>query len=286
MRQTSLLVLACAIALGGCGGPSTPPPRALLGVQSNEPPIAAVTLRVRPRVGSRFRTTLALEARAELFGRAIALDHHLVQEREVIERRADGTSVLAQRTVSGDTIIAMGEGPPRTETIPPEASAHTVVMDERGRSVEDAMFAAPPEARSHRELLRRLFDPLLDALAYPVEPLAPRQTWGSRGTHPLDDPDARGRLDHHLMQELSRVEGSGESTIAVIALRGEVRGEGTFDGDTLSGVVRVEGAYTVATADGLVRGMEVRVQGQITIGGTGMELPVEATLRYRAEPLR
>jgi len=147
------------------------------------------------------------------------------------------------------------------------------------------MFGAPPEARSQRDMLRRLFDPLLDALAYPVEPLSPRQTWGSRGTHPLDDPNARGHLDHHLTQELARVEGTGASAIAVIALRGEVRGEGTFDGDALSGVVRVEGAYTVATEDGLVRGMEVRVQGQITIGGTGMELPVEATLRYRAGPV-
>jgi len=126
-------MLVVAVAVGGCAGPSSPAPRPLLGVQSNGPPVTAVTLRVRPRVGSRFRTALALEARAELFGRPISLDHHLVQEREVIELRADGTTVLSQRTVSGDTVMAMGEGTPRTETIPPYPNAPTVGMDERGR---------------------------------------------------------------------------------------------------------------------------------------------------------
>lgn len=285
MRRPALACFCLTVTLAGCAGAAAPvTPRPPLGVQTNEVPFTPLTLRVRPPPGASFMTGLELEARAELLGRELTLDHRLVQAREIIERRPDGTTVLAQRTVSGGTEISMGEGPPRTESISPDASAQSFVMDERGRTIEDALFGAPEATGGRRETLRRIFDPLLDALAYPTEALALGQSWSSRDSHELREGDASGRLEHQVVQTLVRVEGTGSSALAVISLRGEVRGDGTIEGDPTSGSVRVEGVYTVSTEDGLVRGMELRLSGNVSLGG--LAVPVEGTLRYRAEPSR
>jgi hypothetical protein len=283
--------LAVAISTAGCGAASAPllsplSPPAALGVQSNEAPFEPVVLRVAPEVGSQLRTSVRVEVRARLRDRPITLDLADEEVRTATDRRPDGTTVFSSRTLGGERRVGMGPGAPRVERIAPDDVPHTTVMDARGTTIDDALFGPPPAgAPQRRDRFRAFLDAILAALAYPTTPLARGDSWGTRVTRPASDlgEGATGDIDFEVTQTLLRVEGSGRDALAVVSLRGVLRGAGTAGGDRLSGSVQFQGLYTVALADGLVRGLEVRADGGLTLG-LGTEVPVEATLRYRAEP--
>lgn len=283
MRAARLAVL---LTLAGCGGgTAATAPRPALGVQSNEAPFEPIVLRIAPTIGSRLRTLTRIEARATLLDRPITLSYEQSALRTVADRRPDGTTVFSTRTLGGSSRFAMGEAP-RVETIPPDDVPRTSVMDARGTVVDDALFApAPTGASGQRDRLRATLDSILAALAYPTQPLALRDSWGTRITRRASDlvDGASGELDLEITQELVRVEGNGPDALALIAVRGAVRGAGSIGGDRLAGSIQLQGIYSVAVADGLVRGLDLRAEGGLTLG-RGVDVPIEATLRYRAEP--
>ncbi len=285
------VVVAAALAsqlCAGCGGPAPIAARPVLGVQSNAAPLEPVLLRVRPAVGARFRTETLVEGQAVFLEQPIALGYRHSQLRVTTDRRPDGTTVFSGQSLGGGTSIRMGDGPARDEPIPTDRAPRVFVMDDRGATVEDGLFAPTPLPAGQRDRLVSLLDPVLDALTYPDHALTPGQSWGARGARAIGEliPEASGEVRFELTQQLLRVEGTSDQALAVIAVRGEVRGEGTRDGEPMSGSLRFDGAYTVAVADGLVRGMEVRVEGQLAMGPehAALRVPLEATLRYRAEP--
>jgi len=195
--------------------------------------------------------------------------------------------MFSGQSLGGSTSIRMGDAPPRDEPIPTDHAPRVFVMDDRGATVEDGLFAPTPLPAGQRDRLVSLLDPLLDALIYPDRALTPGQSWGARGARAIAEliPEATGEVRFELTQQLVRVEGTGDQALAVIAVRGELRGEGTRDGEPMSGSLRFDGAYTIAVADGLVRGMEVRAEGRLAMGPerAALAVPFEATLRYRAE---
>jgi hypothetical protein len=285
VRLASVLALASAVH-AGCGGATPAAPGPPLGVQSNEAPFTPIVLRVAPEVGSRLRLATRVEARARFLDRPITLEYETRELRTVTDRRPDGTTVFSTRTLGGETRMGMGPGAPRAEPIAADDVPRTTVMDARGTTVEDALFAPAPAApRERRERFRAFLDPIVAALAYPTTPLALRDRWGTRGTRPASDlgEGATGDVDFEITSELVRVEGTGPDAIAVVALRGALSGAGSAGGDRLSGTVQLEGLYTVALADGLVRSLEVRAQGGLRLA-IGVEVPLEGVLRYRAEP--
>lgn len=279
----------------GCASTSVlEPPRARLGVQSNEVAVGAVALRFEPSVGTRFRTSLAIEITAQLMGQSMQLSGVYEDEREILERRPDGTTVMASRTTGRSYRIALGDMPARDEPIEPSARPTTSVLDARGRSIDDAMFGpeVPGGSTERSALLRGVLDPLLDALAYPERPVEPGGHWEGMGTRTLPE---GGTLRYELTQTLVRIEGSGASAVAVIAVRGRLDGSGFSGGGPSSGELRIDGVYTVGVTDGLVRAMQSRIDGRVAIGGGpsprgralpgqgGLDVPFEGTIRYRAE---
>jgi hypothetical protein len=287
------LVAMGLVVLEGCGGattaapPTAPPGIQSLGIQSNEIPAEPVLLRVRPAVGARLRTQTRFEARGTLLEQQLRFELEMVELRTATDRRPDGTTVFSSETQSGSSTMGMGDRPPRVERIPPSDHPRTTLMSERGAEIEDGLFAAPEASSERHDRFTSVFRDVLDAAAYPLEALTPGQRWTARGAIPgaRIDPDATGEVTYELTQELVRVEGSGAQALALVAVRGQARGGGSSEGEAMSGTIRVEGAYTVALGDGLVRGLELRADGAITLGA-GIEIPVEATLRYRAEPAR
>jgi hypothetical protein len=293
MRRLGIAGLALVV---GCASTSVlEAPRPRLGVQSNEVPIGAITLRFAPSVGTRFRTSLAIDLTAQLMGQSMELSGVYEDEREVLERRPDGTTVMASRTTGRSYRIALGDMPARDEPIQPSERPTTSVLDARGRSIEDAMFApeVPGGSTERSALLRGVLDPLLDALAYPEESLDPGDHWDGVGSRTLPE---GGTLRYELTQTLVRVEGSGANAVAVVAVRGRLDGADFGGGGPSSGELRIDGVYTVGVADGLVRAMQTRIDGRVAIGGVGpsprgrgqpsaggLDVPFEGTIRYRAE---
>jgi hypothetical protein len=284
-RVLALLGVACMLA--SCGGTQVLATRPHLGVQSNGP-VGPVLLRVRPPAGLHLRTTSEAIGDATFLGQPLHLEYMVTEERAVLERRPDGTTVMSSRRTGGSMHV-LAASRPRDEALEPETSASTAVLDPRGRSIDDAMFARSGDERP--EALRRLFDPLLDAIAYPEQPLAIGERWTAQGTQTLSEADVRGTLRYTLTQELVRVEGSGPTAVAVIAFRGEIVGEGGVESRPVTGTLRFEGAYSVGVEDGLVRSMQTRLDGSVSLGeplrgvdAPGLlDVPFRGELRYRAE---
>jgi hypothetical protein len=168
-RRSRILAVAlalCAEASSGCGGTQVlAPARPRLGVQSNAVVIDAIELRVRPEPGARWIATSEAVGDATVLGQEVHFEYASTSERVVRERRADGTTVLAERRLGGAMRIAMGETPAREEAFAPEPSTRTTVMDARGRTIEDALFAAPaPLEDARTQAMRRALEPIVDAL--------------------------------------------------------------------------------------------------------------------------
>ena len=285
-RRSRILAVAlalCAEASSGCGGTQVlAPARPRLGVQSNAVVIDAIELRVRPEPGARWIATSEAVGDATVLGQEVHFEYASTSERAVRERRADGTTVLAERRLGGAMRIAMGETPAREEAFAPEPSTRTTVMDARGRTIEDALFAAPaPLEDARTQAMRRALEPIVDAIAYPEHPVAVGERWRAEGTCPVSEGDARGSLRYALEQEVARVEGTGADSVAILRFRGDITGDGRLDADPVTGSLRLEGAYSVRLSDGLVRSMESRVEGNLSLGPVGM--PFHGTVRYRAE---
>lgn len=288
--RTARVAALAGLFVAGCGGTQVlAVARPRLGVQSNEGPVGPVLLRVRPAAGLRLRTTSEASGDATFLGREVHFDYVATEDREVLERRADGTTVISSRRTGGSMRLTLA-GRPREETLEAEPSPSTSVMDERGRSIDDGMFASPTGDAEGADMVRRLLDPVLDALTYPDHPLAIGERWQARGTEAIAEAEARGTLRYELAQELVRVEGSGATAVAVLAFRGEVSGDGLAEANPLTGLLRFEGAYTVGLQDGLVRSMQTRAEGSFSIGspeagdlGAMLEVPFRGTLHYRAE---
>ena len=291
MSPHFLHALLALVLVAGCGGTRVLEPRPHLGVQSNGGGTSGpVLLAVRPAPGLRLRATSEARGDATVLGQEMHLEYVATDERAVLERRPDGTTVMSSRRTGGSMRMVAG-GRPREEALEPEASPSTWVMDARGRTIDDAMFAAPTQRSERSEILRRLLDPLLDAIAYPDHPVALGERWQAQGTQALSEADARGTLRYTLTQELVRVEGSGATAVAVVAFRGEITGEGAIEAGPVTGTLRFEGAYSVGVDDGLVRSMQTRLDGSISLGGEAsvervpglLDVPFRGELRYRAE---
>ncbi len=290
IRRGLLAVVIAALALGCATTQTLEAPRPRLGVQSNEQPLGPITLRVQPPAGARYQTSLTINAEATVFGQQMRLDGTYDDERIVVERRPDGTTVMSARTTGGSYRLALGDLPARDEPFAPSDVPITSVIDARGRTVDDAMFGPSTAGADRAAFLRAVVDPLLDALAYPERAISPGEEWESAGERPL--PDGRGSVRYAMTQTLVRVEGSGASALAVISVRGTLDGSGLGGDGPSAGTLRIDGAYTVAVADGLVRGMQSRVEGRVTIGDVpdprspdagALDVPFEGTIRYRAQ---
>jgi hypothetical protein len=292
MKGRVLSVLVALALVAGCGGTQVLEARPRLGVQDNGNAGSAgpVLLAVRPPPGLQLRTTSEARGDATFLGQQMHLEYIATEERAVLERRPDGTTVMSSRRTGGSMRMVVGDRP-REEALEPEPSPSTWVMDARGRSIDDAMFAAPTGGAERSEILRRLLDPLLDAIAYPDHPVAIGERWQAQGTQALSEADARGTVRYALTQELVRVEGSGATAVAFVAFRGEISGEGGIEAGPVTGALRFEGAYTVGVDDGLVRSMQTRLDGSVSLGGDGsaarppglLDVPFRGELRYRAE---
>ncbi|MBX7192525.1 MAG: hypothetical protein K1X94_10730 [Sandaracinaceae bacterium] len=284
-RGAIALALAYAAWAIGCGGTTTLRERGpALGVQSNEAPATAITLRVQPAVGARFVAVTEVQAEATALGQAMRLDYEVRDARAVLERRPDGTTVFSERTLGGAMSMAIGDLPPREEPVEAEATASTAIMDPRGRIIDDAMFAQAP-SEDEGAFVRTALEPVLDSLAYPEQPIRVGDRWDAAGDTPLSRVDGQGTVHHELVQELVRIEGSGPEALAVIALRGRLIGRGTMEGGPASAELELEGAYSVGIGDGLVRGGQAHVRGHLAIGATaqGLDVPFEGTIRYHVE---
>lgn len=260
----------------GCGASQDAPAR--LGVQSNEVPAQAVVLRVQPTVGARYRTVTQATVDANILSQQLRISFEFRDERTVIERRPDDTTVMSAQPTGGWHRTDVGETRGQETNFSRSDVPRTSVLDARGRTIDDGVFGPSLPESGSNGALHAILDAVLDGLVYPEEALSPNVPWESTGTRTFA---GDGSLRHDITQSLVRVEGSGEGATAVIAFRGQLRGTSPGMG---SGLARFDGVYTVALRDGLVRDMRCQIQGQLVIPRQSeLDVTLSGELRYSAQ---
>lgn len=305
-RAALAVALAAAIGCGGASAAPGPGGGATLGVQSNAPS-ATTLLRLRPGGSLAFATRLRAELTSEMMGQPLRADLETRGVRRVLDRAADGSleieeietrtryelSMLGRSRSGGDDASA---GPPQPRRYR---------LSDRGRRAPEPATASPSSAGgggaggdagavAMPDRFAGALEPLVRALEFPEEPVAPGAEWTSEGTIPLGDVDAelRGTLRFQLTQRLERFEGSGAARTAIISFTGGLAGGGQSAGggdalERMEGELRFRGFYVVAVDDGFARSARASFEGEARFGAYGPEarLPVRGELEWSAVPI-
>ncbi|UJR85577.1 hypothetical protein [Sandaracinus amylolyticus] len=300
LALSSALVLACGGV--GCGGTERPAAAtALLGVQSNTGG-SEVTLRMAPAGPIAFATQLRVSLRSEMLGQPINADMDTRGVRRVVERRPDGSLAIEELdTASTFAFSMMGRSRSGPEHGTP-AEPRRYVLGDRGRRIDEPATTITVAPSTPGAGFERVMEPLVRALEFPEEPISPGATWSAQGRIPLDGVDAglAGEARYQLVQRLERLEGSGETRVAIIAFEGALEGEGAsaappaspvpgeppMPAEAMRGALRFRGFYVVALSDGFARSARAEFEGEAQLGPGGvMTFPIEGELEWSASPI-